>query len=471
MTITRGAVLFALDSAYTASLSIPTPDRRASLLRAWAEVLRLKADVIIRSYVGETGQAQGQLEREHARTVFQLDDFADALAQEVTMGHEVASAESPKFPPNSPRMERVDLPIGPVLVFTAGNFPLAFGVAGTDTGSAIAAGCPVIVKSHPVHAATDLLVFRLLKDVLAHLGWNAEWLTLVESTDEALLREVVEHPSVRAVSFTGSLSVGRMIMDIASARDSPIPVYAEMASVNPVVITAGAAVSRGEELADQAAESVLAGNGQFCTKPGLIFVSGSDNARLLASRLARRFAAVERIRFLSPSIQGRHERTVAQAASHGFLVDGGRLTDPSWPAVALMSMRELERHSFYWEEHFGPFTAVVASDDDDAALAGAEQASSLATSIHVADGEAEFEMVAAARLSRISGRVIRNGWPTGVPVTSATVHAGPYPASSTGHTAVGRRAIRRFVRSVSFQNFPELDAEIFGRPARTGAVR
>jgi NADP-dependent aldehyde dehydrogenase len=334
-------------------------------------------------------------------------------------------------------------PRGAVAVFGASNFPLAFSVPGGDTASALAAGCPVIVKAHPAHPETSKLTGRAISDVVPR-GVFA----LAEGFEEGIA--LVKHPLIKAVAFTGSRRGGRALMDLAAARPEPIPVYAEMGSINPVFILPRAMRERGREIAEKLQVSVTLGVGQFCTNPGLVITTAANE---FVEDLGTRMAATPRAPMLTPAIADAYRAGVARFGSlverRAFVEEGAALftTDAS----------TFLKHEELREENFGPSTIVVECDRREHLLEIARALEGqLTATVHAAEGELDEYRDLLAILESKAGRIVFNGYPTGVEVVPSMVHGGPYPATSDGRsTSVGTRAIERFTRPVAWQNAPD----------------
>lgn len=427
--------------------------RRADVLAGLAASL----DGVVEELVGladaETALGETRLRGELARTTGQLRMFADLIRR----GRHVEAIISPADASiGRPDVRRMLHPIGPVGVFSASNFPLAFSVAGGDTASALAAGCPVVVKAHESHPRTSVLVARTVRTALRVAGVAEDVLGLVHGFDAG--RALVAHPAVRAVGFTGSRHGGRALYDIASARPDPIPFYGELGSVNPVVVLPGAARTRAGTIAEEYAASLTLGSGQFCTNPGLLFVP--EDAALLES-LAAAVRGASAGPMLNARIQKSYVDTTTELAgdplrslAEGTADDGAWSVRPRVWQVALKSFTESDRLD---SEIFGPAGLVITYPDVAELCATlSELDGSLTGSIHAADDDAVAAGAVAAAFRPVVGRLIHNGWPTGVAVCWAMHHGGPWPAStSPGHTSVGATAIRRWQVPTAYQNWPQ----------------
>ncbi|HEX6772744.1 MAG TPA: aldehyde dehydrogenase (NADP(+)) [Acidobacteriaceae bacterium] len=435
---------------------------RAKLLRAMADGLEAaSANLVERAHL-ETALPRPRLTGEVARTSNQLRLFASVVEEGSWVMARIDTAEPMRTPPK-PDIRSMLRPLGPVAVFGASNFPIAFSVAGGDTASAIAAGNPVIVKAHPAHPGTSEIAGRVLTEAVASCGFPAGTFSLLFDAGTAIGSALVQHPAIRAVGFTGSFKGGRALMDLAAARRDPIPVYAEMGSANPVFILPHALEERGESLAAGLHTSYTLGVGQFCTKPGLVFLE-TPNPTFL-DKLRNLTAQSPALPLLSSAIartysQGLQHRaalhpTTGQAASAGFSAQAA-LLEVDYAAFAA--------NPALHEELFGPSTLLITGTSRDQMLAAARALSGhlTATILGTDDDLRDYAELIAILETKV-GRIIYNCFPTGVEVTHAMVHGGPWPATSDGRsTSVGSQAILRFARPVCYQGLPQhaLPAEL-----------
>jgi NADP-dependent aldehyde dehydrogenase len=439
------------------------PATRAGTLRAVAERLDPAVDELVALAIGETHLGEARLRGELARTTFQLRFLAGVIDDGDYLQASLDSPD-PYWPPGArPDLRRLLRPIGPVAVFAASNFPFAFSVAGGDTASALAAGCPVVVKAHPGHRRLSVRCGELVARALDEAGAPEGTFALVEG-DEAG-RRLVTHPSIAAVAFTGSSRVGRMLFDLAVGRVKPIPFYGELGSVNPVFVTKGAAQSRLEEILSGYVTSFSLGAGQFCTQPGILLVpagvidrdrlgdlvGAQVPAKLLNDRIDAAFQeGLEGLR-IRPSIE--------------VVADGTRNADgTTTPTLLLTTAGDLVADAEHLlAECFGPVSIIAEYSSEAELLEVAEVIEGqLTASVHGEPGE-EVVPRLIETLAEKTGRVIWNGWPTGVSVTWAMQHGGPYPATTSPlHTSVGAAAIARFLRPVAYQDVPDhlLPAEL-----------
>jgi NADP-dependent aldehyde dehydrogenase len=431
--------------------------RRAALLRAAADAVEARAAELIAVADAETALGVPRLTGELARVAYQFRFFADIVDEGSFLGVVIDKPDPTAAPPR-PDLRRWKVPLGVVGVFAASNFPFAFSVPGGDTASALAAGCPVVVKAHPDHPETSELAADTLRAAAEKVGLPESVLTVVHGYQAGV--DLVQHPLISAVGFTGSIPGGRALYDLAAARPVPIPFYGELGSLNPVLITERAAAARPDEIAAGLVASYTLGQGQFCTKPGLVLVpagpsgdaltgaaagtaSGAAPGPLLDARMRERFLAGFAERAAKPGV-----RTLAEAAAAP--------TDAAPQAVraGLLEVDAADLNGDLLEECFGPLTVLVRyRDTADAEAVLSRLGGNLTATLHADSGEPD----AAAwltRLSRFAGRVLFGGWPTGVAVAPAMTHGGPYPATTTPTTSVGGTAIERWLRPVTFQTVP-----------------
>lgn len=453
-----GEVANAVAAAHTAWLVWRglTHERRATALSAIADAC--DDDVAHLAELGDAETALGvpRLTGEVARTTFQLRMFANAMRTGAILSQQVDDAVAGPPPAGRPRLVRTRLPLGVVAVFGASNFPLAFGVLGGDTASALAAGCAVVVKEHPAHPRLSAHLVALARSALVGVGVPADVLTSVRGISAGVALVAAEQ--VRAVGFTGSTEGGRALFDLAMSRPDPIPFYGELGSVNPVIVTAAASAARGEEIGTGFVESLTLGAGQFCTKPALLGYP-LPSTSLVAAAVAA-LTAVPAVPLLTPAIAERFSRRVAQLAEVGtLLAGGGAVNQPgAWVRPALVGISAeayLKGPAFVREECFGPAALLVSCEDAEEALALARTGPGVLVScLHMVDDDAAAPDLASALAYR-SGRVVINGWPTGVAVAPVQMHGGPYPASTRAQdTSVGLAAVDRFTRPVVWQSAP-----------------
>lgn len=434
---------------------------RAALLRDIAARLRADADALHPTTASETGLPQGRLEGELERTCVQLELFA-SLIDEGDYVEAVIDRADPDAPiAPRPDLRRMLVPIGPVGVFAASNFPYAFSVAGGDTAAALASGCPVVVKAHPSHPGTSALVAERVSAAVDAAGLPAALFTLVQGASTQVGAALVEAPEVAAIGFTGSYAGGRALFDLAARRPTPVPVFAEMGSINPVVVSGDAARTRGGEIAEALAQSIAMGTGQFCTKPGVIFVPAGADGDGFCDALATTVSALPAGTMLNQRIFEAFERDVATLADHdrvAILARGADAASAGYaatPTIAAVDLDAFLADDLLARELFGPFGLVVRYAGPSELERGlGALGGQLTATLHAEPEELEGLAGVVARLAGLAGRLLFGGMPTGVAVTRAMHHGGPFPASTTPDTSVGTAAISRFMRPIALQNAP-----------------
>jgi len=437
-------------------------EARAVFLEAIAEQILALGDELLERAMAESGLPLARLTGERGRTVGQLRLFADELRGGGWMGIRVDAPlpERKPLPRSDLRQRKVSL--GPVAVFGASNFPLAFSVAGGDTASALAAGCPVIVKGHPAHPGTSDLVAQAIAKAVAACALPSGVFSLLNGNSNELGGALVAHPLVKAVGFTGSRGGGLALMKIAAERAEPIPVYAEMSSINPVVLLPGALAERADKLAQEFVGSLSLGAGQFCTNPGLIIaLDGPDLERFIASA-ATALEGIAPAVMLTPGIHGAYEKGVQRLLDHPTVQTTARGAESAGKHCgrgALFSVSALDvfKNPDVTHEVFGPSSVVVRCGDETELLEVLEHLEGqLTATLHLTPQDEALAARLLPVLERKAGRLLANGWPTGVEVSHAMVHGGPFPATSDGRsTSVGTLAIDRFLRPVCYQDFPD----------------
>jgi NADP-dependent aldehyde dehydrogenase len=451
------AVDVAVRAAYATLDALADRQKRTALLRAAADGVESRATELIAAAEAETALGVPRLTGELARVAYQFRFFADIVNEGAFLGVVVDEPDPSAVPPR-PALRRWKVPIGVVGVFAASNFPFAFSVPGGDTASALAAGCPVVVKAHPDHPQTSELVAGTLRTAAEKVGLPADVLTLIHGYQAGV--DLVQHPLISAVGFTGSIPGGRALFDLAASRPAPIPFYGELGSLNPVLVTEQAAATRADEIAAGLVASYTLGQGQFCTKPGLVLVpSGPAGDELTAAatqtaaeaapgalldaRMREHFLAGFAARSAAPGV-----RTLAAAAA----APTGEA--PQAVRAGLLEVDAADLTGDLLEECFGPVTVLVRyGDAAEAEAVLSRLGGNLTATLHA---EASEPAAAAwlTRLSRFAGRVIFGGWPTGVAVAPAMTHGGPYPATTSPTTSVGGTAIDRWLRPVTYQTVP-----------------
>lgn len=442
---------------------------RASFLRKIADGLAAAGEQIVTRANLETGLPLARLNGELGRTTGQLRLFADAAEEASWVDARIDEALPDRKPLPRPDIRSMLRPLGPVAIFGASNFPLAFSVAGGDTVAALAAGCPVIVKAHPAHPGTSELVGTIIQAAVKECGLPAGIFSLLFDADTAVGAALVLDPRIKAVGFTGSSAGGRALMKLAAGRPEPIPVYAEMGSSNPVFLLPGAIRERAEAISKGIFGSFTLGSGQFCTKPGVVFVP-QDAAGELAEEFRTATTSASSFGMLTHGIAERYAKGVkARAEAAHADLQGSADPDKSNAAVAKTAVFQTEIVKFLAEpslaeEIFGPTTLLVRYGAASQLLEAARGLEGhLTATIHTGAGDDALAGGLLRILEGKAGRVLFNGYPTGVEVCPAMVHGGPWPATSDGRsTSVGTRAILRFAREVCWQDCPDalLPAEL-----------
>ncbi len=448
-----------------------TPEARAAFLERIGEEIMALGDQLLEAAHTETAlPIAARLAGERARTVNQLKMFAELIREGSWVEARIDRAIPDRQPIPKPDLRRILIPLGPVVVFAASNFPLAFSVAGGDTASALAAGCPVVVKAHPAHPATSDLVGQAIAKAAQATGMPAGVFSLVHGTSNDVGAALVKHPQTQAVGFTGSLRAGRALFDLAAARPAPIPVYAEMGSTNPVFLLPGALRERAEAIAEGLKNSVTLGVGQFCTCPGLAVGVRDENFALFSARLNELMSGAAPGVMLYPGIRNAFETGVTTLSAIGGVATV-RSASPAnaenaeaAPTVFTTDAATFAKNHALGEEVFGPATVVIdcASVEEMKQIAENLEGHLTATIHGTAEDLREYAWLVAI-LERKAGRVLFNGFPTGVEVCPSMQHGGPYPATTDSRTtSVGTAAIQRFARPVCYQNFPDeaLPAEL-----------
>lgn len=438
--------------------------QKATFLEAVADEILALGDVLIERAGAETGLPADRLTGERGRTVNQARLFAEVLREGSWVSARIDRGDPARAPVPKPDLRRMLVPLGPVAVFGASNFPLAFSVAGGDTVSALAAGCPVVVKAHPAHPGTCELVGEAIRRAVRACGLPPGVFSMVHGQSHAVGLALVTHRLTKAVGFTGSLRGGRALFDAAAARPEPIPVYAEMGSTNPVFVLPGALRERSAEMAAGYVQSVNLGVGQFCTNPGLMFVPESADLSAFLAAVAEEVRAVAPASMLHAGIR----QAFVEGAGHVLATVGvdevgasTGMADTAGAEVGGVIFRTdadtFERHPHLREEVFGPSSLVVVCPSAEAFETMARTLEGhLTATIHGTEADLEAHAGLIRLLEDRVGRLNVNGFPTGVEVCAAMQHGGPYPATTDSRsTSVGTAALLRFARPLCYQNFPE----------------
>jgi NADP-dependent aldehyde dehydrogenase len=453
-------VLQLANKAFTTYRDVPAV-KRAEFLDAIAEEIMALGDVLIERCSAETALPAARIAGERARTCNQLKMFAQLLRDGWWVDARIDTAQPQRQPLPKPGVRRMLIPIGPVAVFGASNFPLAFSTAGGDTASALAAGCPVVVKAHSSHPGTNELVSSAIIKAAKSTGMpDGVFSSLYLSHGDVI--KLVQHPAIKAVGFTGSRDIGMLLFHAAVGRFEPIPVYAEMSAVNPLILMEGALQSKGEKIAKDLAGSITLGVGQFCTNPGLVLTIENDASKKFLQLLANEIAATTPASMLNRNICRAYNEGVKTRQSKAQVLataskGANNEKHEAQPVVhtvdaaSFLAARELS------EEIFGPASLVVLCKDEtelQSVLQSLE--GQLTATVHATEADEKAIAPVVGIITQKAGRVIYGGYPTGVEVCHSMQHGGPFPSTSDGRsTSVGTAAIYRFVRPVAFQDFPD----------------
>lgn len=470
----------AAERAFWRTANLPA-EQRAKFLRAMADAIDADSAAIVAVASAETGLAAARLASERGRTTNQLRLFADHIVK----GDYLDRRHDPALPDRSPQprpdLKLVQRPMGPVAVFGASNFPLAFSVAGGDTAAALAAGCPVVVKGHEAHPGTSELVARAILTALVACQMPAGAFALVHGGSQAVGQALVTHPLIKAVGFTGSARGGRALFDLCAQRPEPIPFFGELGSVNPVFVLPGALNVRAVDIGRGWAASLTLGVGQFCTAPGIVILVDGSQADAFSAAAERALKEVVAAPMLTEGIADAYRRGAGVMASKtGVRVV---LASPSDGRSGAPVLLETDARTFVAdralrEEVFGPLGLIVRARSGDEVVEIARSfEGQLTATVHLEGSDGVLARTLMPILERKAGRLIANGFPTGVEVADAMVHGGPYPASTNfGATSVGTLSIRRFLRPVCYQDMPgtllpaELSGDGGGEDGETGSA-
>ena len=441
-----------------------TPTQRAALLNAIADSIESQKEKLADISNQESALPIARVTGEVMRTVIQIRAFAELVK---TGGHllPIIDLADPNFLPVArPDLRKSQQPLGVVSIFAASNFPLAFSVAGGDSASALAAGCPVVVKAHPSHPNTCEMVYQAVVKAITEQGLPKEIFTLVQGVNPEITHWLAKAPEVTAIGFTGSGMVGKLLIKLAQERQVPIPVYAEMGSLNPVFFTPAVLAEKSEELAKAAMDSALLGSGQFCTKPGIMVVP-NDGAgdKFIAS--VQSYIADQKVGpLLNKGIATRFIDAISSISkANGVKLLTGTTNPDGFgvtPTIFVVDWADVKNHDDLLEEHFGPTSVIIRAPFDQYLSIAKSMSGQLASALHATAADNVKDLVAA--LTQKAGRLIWNGFPTSVSVTAAQNHGGQWPASSSHTTSVGLDSLFRFVRPVVYQSFPDnqLPAEL-----------
>lgn len=447
-----------IEAAHAPLLS---PKDRSSLLSNIATAIEADRAAIVDIAMQESGLPEARLNGELTRTVFQINTFAKLVGTGTHLDVKIDKADPNYGMGPRPDIRKQNQPLGTVAIFAASNFPLAFSTAGGDSASALAAGCAVVLKAHPSHPNTTRAVYASIQKGIASSGQPKELFSIIEGNDPHITHWLATHPKITAIGFTGSGGVGKLLMELSAKREVPIPVFAEMGAINPVFVTSSAISERGEGLAKGSVDSALMGSGQFCTKPGLFILPSSSSATFL-SEVEKYLATLSVGPLLNKGIADRYSSAISALSKKNDLKVFSGNTAATGISVAptffVADWKVVSSTPELLEEHFGPTTVFAIADEKDFVAIASTLEGQLTATIQGTETDSVKPLFSV--LSERAGRVIWNAFPTGVSVTAAMQHGGPWPSSSSHTTSVGTDAMYRFMRPVAYQglsqeNLPE----------------
>lgn len=433
-----------------------SPKRRGEFLTAIGHQLESRRPEIVAIAVRESGLPEKRINSELTRAIFQLMHFAEAMQLGQYLQATIDLAD-----PNYSMGPRPDLrkqlqPLGTVAIFGASNFPLAFSTGGNDTVSALAGGNAVVVKGHPSHPQTSQLVFDCFQSTIIDFQLPAETMSLIQGDDPQLTYWVAQHPKISAIGFTGSGKVGRLLVKLGAERKIPIPVFAEMGAINPVFVSSKAIKERGSELAKSAVDSIMLGSGQFCTKPGLFIISKAM-ADVFISDVSAHLKSIDAGPLLNRGIKERYYENLSMMSKFNFKEIRSDYPEEVGfmvpPIIYISEWDVVAANPELLEERFGPTAILAVADESMFESVALTLEGQLTATIHAGTNENFNSLISI--VSERAGRIIWNSFPTGVSVTNAMQHGGPWPSSSTPTTSVGSDAAYRFLRPVAYQGMPD----------------
>ncbi len=449
------------EEAFVAYRKKSDQERADFLDRIGEEIMNL-GDTLLERCHQETGLPMGRLQGERGRTVNQLKLFAELLRDGTWVDARIDTAIPDRQPIPKPDIRQMQIAMGPVGVFGASNFPLAFSVAGGDTASALAAGCTIVVKGHPAHPGTSELVGRAIAKAVEATGMPAGTFSLVQGQSVEVGMGIVQHPLIKAIGFTGSFRGGKAIFDAANQRDEPIPVYAEMGSINPVFVLPEALQQQRDKIAEGWVGSLTLGVGQFCTNPGVLITQESDESVQFLERAKQSLSAVTTDAMLTDRISEAYQKGAGQMeqTDNVATVAKSQSSEAATSAEGFIfstSVKNFLAQPDLSEEVFGPSSLHISAQFKAEVLEVAKNLEGhLTATLHATENDLVEYADLIAILERKVGRLLINGFPTGVEVCHSMVHGGPYPATTDSRsTSVGTLAIKRFTRPISYQNFPQ----------------
>jgi NADP-dependent aldehyde dehydrogenase len=461
---TQAEVAEAVELASKAFLTYrkTNPEQKAQFLEKIADEIMALGDALIKRCMAETALPEARLMGERGRTITQLKLFASVLREGSWVEARIDTALPDRQPLPRPDIRQIQIPLGVAGIFGASNFPFAFSVAGGDTASALAAGCTVVVKGHPAHPGTSEMVGRAIQKAAQATGMPEGVFSMVQGTSYEVGMAMVTHPLVKAVGFTGSFRGGKALFDAAASREEPIPVYAEMGSTNPVFILPGALEERSEKIADGLSKSVTLGTGQFCTNPGLVVTLQSEATQTFIRKTGELLKSTAASPMLTPAICQSYSKGIAHLKSVAGVevvaeVESIAGTNAAGAVLLQSTGSALQQNPQLAEEVFGPSTVCITCSAKEEMLETARNLKGhLTATLHATPQDLEDYRELLDILENKVGRLLINGYPTGVEVGYAMIHGGPYPATTDARTtSVGTAAIKRFARPVCYQDFPE----------------
>jgi alpha-ketoglutaric semialdehyde dehydrogenase len=436
--------------------------RKAEFLRAIAKEIEALGDTLVKTAMEETNLPEARIISERGRTTGHCRMFADLVEEGSWVEARVDTANPDRTPAPKPDIRKMSVAVGPIVVFGAANFPLAYSTMGGDSASALAAGCPVIVKAHPAHARTSSLVAEATFKAMLNTGMPKGVFQHLHGTGFEVGKALVMHPLTKGVGFTGSLAGGKALFNMANSRPEPIPVFAEMSSVNPVILLPETLKRDADKIAEKVAGSITLGVGQFCTNPGLIFAIEGDALQQFIRALAKHIVATNPAKMLHKGIADNYHKRLSDAlAQKGVKLESESANEgddsQGRALIASVDAAEYFKNPKLAEEVFGPFSLIIRCKDINVLTAVVNTShGQLTASIMGDEAEIAKHKDLMNFLIEKAGRLIINGVPTGVEVCAAQQHGGPFPATTDSRfTAVGTDAVKRFVRPVAFQSFPE----------------
>ena len=443
------------------SFSEVTRIRRADFLDKIADEIIALGDDLVRRAVEETGLPEARIIGERGRTVNQLKLFANVVRDGQYLEASIDTAQPERTPIPKPDIRLINISLGPVAVFGASNFPLAFSVAGGDTASALAAGCPVVVKAHPAHPGTSEMIGMAIKEAISSTGMPEGLFSLLHGDGFETGVNMVKNPLAKAVAFTGSFAGGKALFKLAAEREEPIPCFAEMGSINPVFLLSERLEAQPENLANQYVDSVNLGVGQFCTNPGIVFGIKGPALDSFVAAASKKISESAGGTMLHKGIKSNYETTVNDISAEESVTQiASGLGDGE--AIGKANLLKTDGASFIHNpklqtEMFGPSSIIVECEDEDQMYIAARSLhGNLTATLQATPHDLENARTLLTILERKVGRLLVNGFPTGVEVCHSMVHGGPYPAATDSRfTSVGTSAIKRFLRPICYQNFPQ----------------